>query len=243
MTGLQRTYSVLDKYKYHIVGSFTVVVVLLLGISWYSDYRVSQQKELAKVFFEAVKYFEAPVGENATPVEGLPTFKTDDQKFSRLSEEMDAFLKEHSSEDIADTARLVKATAKMELGDFEAAYEELKAFTENVPDSSLAPIIYENLGYACVQLGRVEEAVGYFEMMKAASTDSYVSAMALVHLGDLHHPGGRSVSSDKDVGKARKYYEEALELLPKDSEGEVSDLVIERARERIKHRLSLLDLG
>lgn len=245
MTGLATTYAFLDKWKYYIVGGFSSVVVVLLAVSWWSSYQENKRVELAQSFFDAFKYFDAPVGENAVARDGLPAFKTEEEKFTKLADEMDAFLKENSSQDIAETAHLVKATAKMELRDFEAAYQELKAYIDADPESSLGPMVLENLGYACVNLGKIDEAIGYFEKMDESSADAFVSAMALVHLGDLYHPGAMTVSSDKDGEKARRYYEQALELLPKveDEEGLIPDRSLELTRDMIRNRIALLELG
>ena len=242
MTGLQTTYSFLDEYKYHIVGGFSAVVVILLAISWYVDHREQTKKDLAMEFFEAFKYTEAMVGEDALAPAGIPTFNTADEKYAKVSESLGAFLEEHSSEAIADTARLVLASNQMEMGDYEKAYALLQEYVDNVPDSALTAIVYENMGYACMHLGKQEEAAAHFGQMKGATTNPYLIARALTHLGDMSNPGAGSGGA-KDAGKAREFYNEALEFLPAAEEGVEPDPVVVRTRQELELRLSLLNLG
>lgn len=242
MTGLQTTYSFLDKYKYYIVGGFSAVVVVLLAISWFVDYREGKKEELAQNFFEAFKYTEAVVGEYALAPGGVPKFNTAGEKYAKVNEALGAFLEENSSETIADTARLVLASNQMELGDYEKAYALLQEYATNVPDSTLTPIVYENMGYACVHLGKLEEAAAHFNQMKGATTNPYLVARALLHLGDMSNPGA-SAGGDKDTKKARDFYQEALEFLPEAEEGAEPDPVVVRTRQEIELRLSLLNLG
>ena len=244
MTKLQTTYGFLDKYKYFIVGGFAAVVVVLLGISGILTWQQTKEKELAQSFFDAFKHFEAPVTETGAVVEGVKSFKSEDEKFKKLADELGTFVADNATADIASTARLALASAKMELGEYEAAYGLLKEFEGEAGDSGLVPFVYENLGYASLRLGKSEEAVSYFEKMKAATSNTYVVVRALMHLGDLHNPGARSAAFDKDAGKAREFYTEALGLLPEEEvEGETPDPAISLTRQEIELRLSMLDLG
>ncbi len=242
MTGLQTTYAFLDKYKYYIVGGFSAVVAVLLAISWFVDHQEQKKEDLAKEFFEAFKYTEAVVGEDALAPAGLPKFNTAEEKYAKVSETLGAFLEEHSSETIADTARLVLASNQMETGDYEKAYALLQEYAENVPDSTLTAIVYENMGYACMHLGKLDEAAAHFDQMKGATTNPYLIARALTHLGDMSNPGA-TAGGNKDATKAREFYNEALEFLPETEEGAEPDPVVVRTRQELELRLSLLNLS
>ncbi len=245
MTGLQTTYGLLDRFKYYLAGAFVAVVILLLGVSWFMSYRESKKGDQAKAFFEAFKFMDAPVGEEAAPAEGLPAFKTSQEKFAKVSEELDKFIAEQGSADISVTARLVLAGVKMELGDYQAAFDGLNEFVANNADSPLAPLVHENLGFASIRLGKVDQAVEHFTKMKELTSDPYLNARALLHLGDLYNPGQTATDSDKDVAKARQYYEEALKLLPEEGAGEEQafDPALSYARQELQLRLTMLDLG
>jgi tetratricopeptide (TPR) repeat protein len=243
MTGLTKTYGFLDKYKVHIVSGFAAVVALLLVISWFVDYRESTGNEQAQAFFEAFKNYEAVVGLDIPVPNGVPKFATDEEKFTKLAEDMQAFLDDNSSADIADTARLVLASAKMELGKYEEAYGLLDAYLEELPGSALIPLVHENLGYASLHLGKMEQAVDHFNKMKEASANPYLKARALVHLGDLHNPGTSAHDGSKDAAKSKTFYEEALSLIPETEEEATLDPTLSLTRDEILLRLTLLGLG
>jgi tetratricopeptide (TPR) repeat protein len=244
MTGLVTTYDLLDKYKYHITAGFAAVVVILLAVSWWTGYRNDKLKELGKSFFNAFKFTEAQVGEEAKGTAELPAFKTEKEKFEKVIEQMEAFLAEHPDDKISETARLTLASAKMEVEDYETALKLLAEYAAENPGSAMTPIILENLGYACTHLQKFDEAIKHFESMKAAATSPYLGARALVHLGDMYNPASKSLAAGKDAAKARQYYDEALQLLPKEEEeGPKADPAVGLTRHEIELRLSLLDLG
>ncbi|MBM4356289.1 MAG: tetratricopeptide repeat protein [Deltaproteobacteria bacterium] len=245
MTGLQTTYGMLDKFKYHLAGAFVALVVILLGVSWFMSYRESKKGDLAKAFFDAFKFMDSPVGEDVSAAGGLPSFKTQQEKYARVSDELGRFIEEHGSADIGATARLVMAGVKMELGDYQAAYDGLSGFASENADSPLAPLVYENLGFASIRLGKIEEAVQHFTRMKELTSDPYLNARALLHLGDLYNPGQTSTDAGKDAAKARQFYEEALELLPAEgtAEEQAFDPALSFARQELELRLTMLDLG
>jgi predicted negative regulator of RcsB-dependent stress response len=246
MVGLQSTYGFLDKYKFLIVGGFVTVIVALLVISGVINYMESSRHERAGEFFSAFRYAEAPVGEELKSTADAPAFKTESEKYKKLAEEMQAFLAENESTEIGGTARLVLASSKMELGEYEGAYELLNAFLADAEGTALLPVVYENLGYACMHLGKTDEAVANFEKMKGSSSEPYIIARALVHMGDLFNPGATNSAAEKDPAKAKEYYNAALEALPEEAEEEVNPQrypVEEQTRRELKVRLSLLNRG
>ncbi len=246
MVGLQSTYGFLDKYKLHIIVGFVSVIVLLLAVSGYVNYKESSRRDRADAFFKALKFANAPVGETLKATEAAPAFASDAAKYQKLAEEMQAFLTEYESTEIGNTARLVLASSKMELGEHEAAYELLNQFLAESEDSALLPVVYENLGYACMNLGKTEEAVASFEKMKDSSRESYIVSRALVHLGDLFNPGATSSAAAKDPAKSLGYYKSALEALPEAVEEEANPQrypVEEQTRRELQVRIAVLERG
>jgi len=242
MSGLKTTYSFLDEYKYYMVGGFLAIVVVLLVSSWVAGYLESRESQTAQELFDALKNADAPVGEEVTAPPGVTVFKTPEEKFGKLSESLNAFLSEHDSGAIADTARLSLAAAQMELGKNEDAVTLLSGLLEELGDTSLAPIVHENLAYAHLRLGQVDKATEHFKQMGELTTNPYLKARSLVHLGDLANPFATVAGAQKDKDGARKLYQDALELLPVPEE-ETADPVVTLTRQEIQLRLSMLDLG
>jgi predicted negative regulator of RcsB-dependent stress response len=246
MVGLQSTYGFLDKYKIHIIVSVVGVIVALLAASGYVNYKESSRRGRAENFFAAFKYADAPVGEELKGTDDEPAFASEEAKFKKLSDEMQTFLTEYESTEIGNTARLVLASSKMELGEHEAAYELLNQFQAESEGSALAPIVFENLGYACMNLGKIDEAVANFEKMKDSSSEPYIVSRALIHLGDLFNPGATSSAAEKSVEKSMGYYKSALEALPEEAEGEVNPQrfpVEEQTRKELQVRMAVLERG
>lgn len=246
MVGLQSTYGFLDKYKLHIIVGFVSVIVLLLAASGYVNYQESSRRGRAEMFFKAFRYADAPVGETLKASEENPAFTSDEAKYKKLSEEMQTFLTEHESTEIGNTARLVLAASKMELGEYEDAYALLNQFLAESAGSALLPVVYENLGYACMSLGKTDEAVANFEKMKDSSDEPYIVARALVHMGDLFNPGATSSAAAKDAARALGYYKSALEVLPEEVEGEANPQrypVEEQTRRELQVRMAVLERG
>ena len=241
MTSLQTTYGYIDKFKYHIVIGFVAIILVLLGISGFVSYRASNQSEVSHEFFEAFKLADAPSGEGAEKVKGLPVFEDDSAKFTALSEKLDQFLAANGSSDVATVARASKASALIKLGKFGEAYDLLKEVSESEVSAVLAPAIQETLGYLAVKLGNPEEAQGHFQAMRDASRSAYLKARALMHLGDMSHPMTTVEGMTADKEKARGYYDQALELLPKKDDPE-ADRLLKGAVEEIEGRIALLSL-
>ena len=246
MVGLQSTYGFLDKYKVHIIVGVVSVIATLLAVSGYVNYQESSRRGRAEMFFAAFRYADAPVGEEPKATDEAPAFASEEAKFTKLSEEMQTFLTEYESTEIGNTARLVLASSKMELGEHETAYGLLNDFLAESEGSALLPVVYENLGYACMNLGKTEEAVANFEKMKGSSAEPYIVSRALIHLGDLFNPGATSSAAEKDAERALGYYKSALEALPEEAEDEVNPQrfpVEEQTRRELQIRMAVLERG
>lgn len=244
MTRLQVFYGYLDKFKYHIVAVFVGIVVLLLASSWWVGWRERVQRERAESFYAAFQNLEAPVRETAPRDSDAPVFKTREEKFSKAADELKKFIDDNSSAEIAQTARLALASAKMEVGDYEGAYNLLSTLAEDPPCEALIPLIHENLGLASLELGKVDEAVEHFLRMKDTTADPFLKARALMHVGDAYNPAS-SVAVEKDASRAKELYEEALSLLPEEMglQEAVSDPAVAVIRQELELRLSLLKAG
>lgn len=250
MTGLQKTYGILDKYKVHLVVGFLAAVVVLLAISGISSWREGSKKEVAKSFFEAFKYASAPVGEDAKPVGSVPAFKTEAEKNEKLTAELQAFLGENADSAIGPTAQLALAAVQMETEKYKEAHETFASILSREELAVLKPILLESAGFAALRLGQYDEAEKRFAEMRDATANPFVKARSLVHLGDMYNPGTASVSSPKDVAKAKDFYKQANDLFPENPEQQASGLdqlfklfdPAKEIRNDVKVRLSLLAL-
>ncbi|MFH1529109.1 MAG: tetratricopeptide repeat protein [Pseudomonadota bacterium] len=244
MSALQDTYSVIEKYKYWIVGAIVGIIILVLGISAFVSWRSSKRQDNTEAFFEIFRIHLAEVVEPAdegeepvAPAEG--TYPTEQAKYEALAAATQGFIDEHGGGSIEDAARLLLVSAYTRLGKNEEAATELETYLNDEGDSTLRPLVLENLGELKLRIGDAAAAAARFEEMQTSSTVPYFKARALVHLGDMANPALRSSKGEKDAAAARDYYTKALELLPDASDEGVLPSLLAMARHDVQVRLLL----
>ena len=248
MSALQGTYGTIEKYKYWIIGAIAASLVLVLGISAYVSWRASARQVDTEAFFkvleihlaEVVAPAEAAEGEEAPPVDSEDnTYPTEDAKYQALAAAVEGFIDEHGGGTIEDAARLLLVSAYTRLGKNEEAIVELEAFLNDEGDSTLKPLVLENLGALKLRTGDAAGAATRFEEMQNATAVPYFQALALIHLGDLANPALRTAAGDKDAGAARGFYAKALELLPDEPDEGLMPSLASMARHDVQVRLLL----
>ena len=246
MSALQDTYSVIEKYKFWIMGALVAAIVAVLGVSGFVSWRSSKRMENTEAFFKVYEIHLAEVVEPVEPEEGEEaaapaegTYPTDAAKYEALATATQGFIEEHGGGAIEDAARLLLVSAYTRLDKNEEAAAELETYLEDEGDSTLKPLVLENLGALKLRSGDPTGAVSSFEEMQSSSTVPYFKARALVHLGDMVNPSLASSKGEKDAGAARGYYEKALELLPAETEDGLMPSLVSMARHDVQVRLLL----
>jgi predicted negative regulator of RcsB-dependent stress response len=246
MSALQDTYSVIERYKYWIIGSIVVAIVAVLGVSGFVSWRGSKRMENTEAFFKVFEIHLAEVVEPEEPAEGEEpaappegTYPTETAKYEALAAATQGFIDEHGGGAIDDAARLLLVSAYTRLGKNEEAASELETYLADEGDSTLKPLVLENLGALKLRTGDASGAAAQFEAMQSSSTVPYFKARALVHLGDMANPVLVSAKGDKDAASARDYYQKALELLPEETEEGMLPSLTAMARHDVQVRLLL----
>ncbi len=245
MSALQDTYSVIDKYKYWIMGAIAGAIVLVLGVSGFTSWKSAQRQADTEAFFEVFKVHLAEVVEPAE-IEGddpeapaEDTYPSEQDKYEALAAATQVFIDEHGGGAIEDAARLLLVSAYTRLGKNEEAAGELETFLNDEGDSTLKPLVLENLGALKLRSGDAAGATARFEEMQASTKVPYFKARALVHLGDMANPALGSSQGEKDAAAARELYNKALELLPTDADEGVLPSLLSMARHDVQVRLLL----
>ncbi len=246
MSALQDTYSVIEKYKFWIIGAIAAAIVLVLGVSGFVSWRSSKRMENTEAFFKVFEIHLAEVFEPEEPAEGEEpvtppegSYPTEEAKYEALATATQGFIEEHGGGSIEDAARLLLVSAYTRLGKNEEAATELETYLDDEGDSTLKPLVLENLGALKLRNGDASGAAAQFEAMQAASTVPYFKARALVHLGDMANPALESAQGDKDAAAARDYYEKALEILPVETDEGMLPSLSAMARHDVQVRLLL----
>lgn len=246
MSALQDTYSVIEKYKFWIMGALVAAIVAVLGVSGFVSWRSSKRMENTEAFFKVYEIHLAEVVEPVEPEEGEEaaapaegTYPSEEAKYEALATATQGFIDEYGGGAIEDAARLLLVSAYTRLGKNEEAAAELETYLADEGDSTLKPLVLENLGALKLRTGDASGASAQFEAMQTASTVPYFKARALVHLGDMANPVLASAKGDKDASSAREYYEKALELLPEETDEGMLPSLSAMARHDVQVRLLL----
>ncbi|MBM4372738.1 MAG: tetratricopeptide repeat protein [Deltaproteobacteria bacterium] len=241
MSALQGTYSTIEKYRYLIIAAIAVVLVVVLAVSGWVSWRASRRQETTESFFKVFEIraaeVKAPGEESEEAAEG--TYPTEAAKYEALAEAVSTFIDEEASGPIEDAARLVLVGAYAHLDRSDEAIRELEAFLDSEGETTLKPIVLENLGTLKVRAGDPEAAAGHFREMESVATVPYFKARALMHLGDLANPALPSAKGEKDAAAARELYGKALELLPEEEEQGPLPSLTSLARHDVQVRLLL----
>ncbi len=224
MTGLRTTYGTLDKYKVHIVVGFVSVVVLMLMARWILDMRQDAAKEVSTAYFTALKT-EEPEGEKG-----------------KRREALQAFVQANPDSRAAVLASSVIGASFLEEGAADKAMEQWSGLLQNRDATFLLLQTHENMGFAALAAGEFAKAEGHFLQMRDLAASPYVKARALIHLGDMTHPGLKEIRGTRDVARSRSYYDEAAQVLP-DPEDPAAEMALRELGLLLKVRTNLLHLG
>lgn len=241
-TKLRDAYTIIDDYKFLIlgvIGSMIVLVLIVSGISSWGHYREQKAAEAMKTVFSVLaKPVEPPIEGQAAPVPGkeVTSYPTEEAKSKEVQSTITKLLEEGAG-GAEDTAEVLSAAIGALGGKSPEALARLETFAAESDYASFQTLLNEDLGIAYAKSGKNDKAKEWFLKMKESSPAPYFKARALIHIGDLDNPllGGKGTAA-----QARKSYEEALKLLPENKDEKDSRLDVGIfARQDVQMRLLL----
>jgi tetratricopeptide (TPR) repeat protein len=200
-----------------VIGSVLGAVALGLGI-WGTTTLLTRRAARASYDFGRIERIAAAdllpaAGEAATPPpeEGIPHFKTEQERLEASLKEADAFISSHSGSRLKDEAQLLKGKYLLALGkpgDAIAVYRELLG---GGLDSRLRFLAEEGHAYALEASGQVDAAITAFGTLAddAQKAGGFYRDRALFNKARLLQ--GKGGSNAKD---AEKILREILEKTP-----------------------------
>ncbi len=211
---LRTTWERLSDHRNKLLGALAVVIVAGVGLSvWQSSKRADTQAR-AEALRKAMAPLNAPIGPPDPAVDPATTvplerFDTREAALAAAEERLSAFLQAHGDAPDALPARFARASALLGQKKAAEAAKELEAVVAEAGDSALRAPALEKLAQAYVLSGDRAKAVETYTKLVDGSKGT-LRALALIALGDLHHP---LVVQGGDVAQARKYYDEAKTVL------------------------------
>ncbi len=138
-----------------IIGAIAVVVVLIVGLSWFAMTRSAR-------------------------IAGERAFAT-----AQTAEEWQAVIDEHSGSVVAGNAALLLAKSQRDTGKLDEATATLRAFVDSQPDHPLAPLadvaIAENLALQ----GKAAEAESELQSVVDVDANSFAAPVAMLFKAEL----------------------------------------------------------
>jgi predicted negative regulator of RcsB-dependent stress response len=175
----KETFSWLSENRNLVIGLLVATVVLILGLTWYLDHRKSRIAEASAATYDALAVTFRPVGEappareGEEPIPESEVFATQTAKLETLREQAQAVVSEYENRRAGNEARLLAASAALELGDFGDALDGYQAF-RNSSDTRLGELI-ATLGEATATAGEgdldgalsaIDEIMGRFDSLR-----------------------------------------------------------------------------
>ena len=185
MSKLQLVYAWLAKYRNLLLVAAGGLVVLLLGISLVVSMVESADREQSAAFFKILDSEDGTKGEAVA-----------------------AYLSEHDGDDLSALALLIQAAEEGKSGEVTAKY------LQDEDDSTMAPVLVDELGVAALQQGDVAKAREWFGKLTEGESP-YFKALGHARLGDLSNPAFPA-GDGKSVESARSAYEAGMSELTAD---------------------------
>jgi tetratricopeptide (TPR) repeat protein len=150
-----------------VIGAAAIVVGIGLGIWGASSYLASRAAKASYDFARIEKIAGADLlaatGETPKTDDGLPHFKTEQERLEGALKEADAFIAAHGGSRLKDEAQLLRAKYLLALGkagDAVTTYQGLLA--SGGLDRRLRFLAQEGLGYALEASGQIDGAIAAF---------------------------------------------------------------------------------
>lgn len=175
------------KYKTQIVAAIAALVIIVVGCMAYNTYVAEpQEKEAAEAMFVAEGLFAAQDFEKALNGDGV------NLGFLQITDE-------YGSTAAGNLAHAYAGMALAQLGRYEEAIDELKAYDSN--DQLIGPAVLGTLGSCYAQTGDADAAAKYFVQAADEADSNSLSPFYLLQAGNIYEQQG-------NTSKALKLYEQ-----------------------------------
>jgi len=204
----------IETYKNHIIIAVAVIILIVIAVLGIRQYYFQpKEKEAQAAIFPGENYLANQEWDKALNGDG---------------KDYTGFLGVIDDYGMTKTANLAKAYAGIcyyHLNKPEDALDYLKKYSPS--DKIIAPVIQGLMGDCCVDLGKVEEGIKYFNK---AATEANSEILSPIYL----KKAGIAYESISDFTNAKKVYQTIKDKYSNSQEASDIDKYIERAASQIK---------
>jgi tetratricopeptide (TPR) repeat protein len=149
-----------------VIGAVLAVLGLGLaawgGVSFFGRRAAQASADFARIERIAGADLQAVTGETPRSDDGVPHFKTEQERLEAALKESDNFINSHSGSRLKNEALLLKAKYLLALNKAADGLAAYRALLAGSLDSRLRFLAQEGLGYALEQAGQLDAAVAAF---------------------------------------------------------------------------------
>jgi tetratricopeptide (TPR) repeat protein len=154
-----------------VIGGSVTVVVAAVGVIAVSNLMASRAAKTSADFARIERIAGADLlaltGEPPRADDGLPHFKTEQDRLEAALKEADSFIGSHPHSRLTDEAQLLKAKYLLALGKAADAVALYQTLIRGPLDQRLRFLGEEGLGYGLEQSGQVDAAIAAFSALAA----------------------------------------------------------------------------
>jgi predicted negative regulator of RcsB-dependent stress response len=208
-----RVYEFLKATTRPIAFGTIATIVVIVGVMLYMHFAEKQRAASSKALAYALRVLNS---ENAPQVEDpdarkdssdadIPKYKTAKERREAALKLLDKLEKSYGSTGAARDALLARAGVKYDLGRYDEAIRDYKAFLSKGASGKLKAMAHEGLGYAHEAKGELDRALDEYRLI--ASAGEFFRDRAL-------YDEGRILERKGDTAGAKKLYQEILDKTP-----------------------------
>jgi tetratricopeptide (TPR) repeat protein len=197
-----------------VLGGIVAVVVGTLGVIFAVNYAESQKVQASAVLSEGLAAYEVLV-EGSPDLAALRnddrltppsrTFQTEEEKWQAVHKHAEATLAEHDSGELGRSARLTKAAAAVQLGNFD---EAIALYEQAVQGARGEVLDFATIGLANALAAKGEHDRAMSTLDKLAANNAEKAPFAKYEKARLLQRAGKT-------DEAKSLYHEILETYPK----------------------------
>ncbi|MGL4411496.1 MAG: tetratricopeptide repeat protein [Bacteroidales bacterium] len=210
---LNTTEQFIEKYKNQLLAGVAIVVLAVSGFFAFQHYYLIPKENKAEAaMYKAEMAFEKDSFNLA--LYGNSDF-----------DGFESIINEYGMTKAANLATAYAGVCYYHLGEYEKAISSLKDFKGS--DQMVSPELIGLIGHSYVELGKLTDAVKYFEKASDVANNDLISPMFLLEAGKLYLSLGNNKSAESTFSKVKSSYPNSVEAIE-------IDKYIEKARIQVK---------
>lgn len=188
---ISRSEAFVAQYKWPILGGLAAVIIIILGFIFWTRHVEAQENEASMAMSKAWTLVDSEEYDAALNGDSISTGLL-------------KFIKEYSSTDQADLAKVRAAEAYVKLGKFEEAIPLIEGFDKG--DQMITPAVKGMLGQCYANVGQIDKAIDAFQKAAKMADNNSLTPHYLIQAGILLESQGKKADALKLYQQVKDKY-------------------------------------